>query len=80
MLNTLKNVPYEEPEYHYFSPQDLATMRHAYCTASLQRPEEVQTPAERQTLAKAIISVFDSTLSEASMVAAAWLLLRQTHA
>jgi hypothetical protein len=80
MLNTFKNVPYEEPEYRYFSPQDLATMRHAYYTASLQHPGEVQTPAERLTLAKAIISVFDSTLSEASMVAAAWLMLRQTHA
>jgi hypothetical protein len=46
----------------------------------MQRPEEVQTPGERLTLAKAIIRVFDSTLSEASMVAAAWLLLGQAHA
>jgi hypothetical protein len=80
MLNTLKNVPHEKPQYHYYSPQDLAAMRHAYRTASMQRPEEVQTPAERLTVAKAVISVFDSTLSEASMVAAAWLLLRQSHA
>jgi hypothetical protein len=80
MLNTLKNVPFEEPQYHYFRPQDLAAMRHAYYTASMQHPGEVQTPAERLTLAKAIIRVFDSTLSEASMVAAAWFFLRQTHA
>ena len=30
MLNTLKSVPNEDPAYHYFSPEDLALMRHAY--------------------------------------------------
>ena len=30
MLNTLKRVPNEDPAYHYFSPEDLALMRHAY--------------------------------------------------
>ena len=43
MLNTLKSVSYDDPEYHYFSPEDLAAMRHAYYTASVQRPKAVQT-------------------------------------
>ena len=80
MLNTLKNVPYDDREYHYFGPEDLAAMRHAYYTASMERPRAVQTPAQRLTLAKAIVVVFDSTLAETSNVAAAWLLLSETHA
>jgi hypothetical protein len=80
MLNTLKNVHYDYPEYHYFSPEDLAAMRHAYYTACMERPKAVETPARRLTLAKAIVVVFDSTLAETSNVAAAWLLLSETHA
>ena len=62
MLNTFKSVPFEDPDYQYFSPEDLAAMRHAYYTASIQRPKAVQTHAQRMTLAKAILVVFDSTL------------------
>jgi hypothetical protein len=80
MLNTFKKASYDDPEYHYFSPEDLAAMRHAYYTASVQRPKAVQTQAQRLTLAKAIVVVFDSTLAETSIVAAAWLLLSETHA
>ncbi len=80
MLNTLKNVPCDDPEYHYFSPEDLAAMRHAYYTACMERPKAVETPAQRLTLAKAIVVVFDSTFSETSIIAAAWLLLSETHA
>ena len=80
MLNTVKNEPYDEPDYHYFSPEDLAAMRHAYYTACVERPVAVQTHAQRLTLAKAIVVVFDSTLAETSIVAAAWLLLSETHA
>ena len=80
MLNTVKNESYDEPEYHYFSPEDLAAMRHAYYTASVERPKAVETHPQRLTLAKAIVVVFDSTLAETSVVAAAWLLLNETQA
>jgi len=80
MLNTFEKASYADPEYHYFSPEDLAAMRHAYYTASVQRPKAVETHAQRLTLAKAIVVVFDSTLAETSIVAAAWLLLSETHA
>ena len=55
-------------------------MRHAYYTACMRRPMAVQTPTQRLTLAKAIVVVFDSTVGEASIVAAAWHLLSETHA
>jgi hypothetical protein len=80
MLNTLKSVPYEDPEYHYFGPEDLAAMRHAYYTASVQRPNAVQTHAQRLILAKAIVVVFDSTLPASAIADAAWLLLSETYA
>ena len=80
MLNTMRSVPHEEPEYHYFSPEDLALMRHAYYTACVQRPMAAQTPEQRLNLAKAIVVGFDSTLPETSAIAAAWHLLSETHA
>ena len=80
MLNTLKSVPYDYPEYHYFSPEDLAAMRHAFYTASMQRPVAVQTHAQRLILAKAIVVVFDSTLPASAIADAAWLLLSETYA
>lgn len=79
MLNTLKNAHYDEPEYHYFSPEDLATMRHAYYTACRERPKAVQTHEQRMTLAKAIVVVFDSTLPESVIVDAACLMLSESH-
>jgi adenosylcobinamide amidohydrolase len=80
MLNALKSVPFDDPEYHYFSPEDLAAMRHAYYTASMQRPIAVQTHLQRMTLAKAILVVFDSTLSESAMIDAAWLIVSDAYA
>ena len=71
MLNTLKDIPDDNPEYHYFSPEDLAAMRHAYYTASVQRPKAVQTHDQRMTLAKAIVVVFDSTLPAPAIADAA---------
>ena len=79
MLNTLKHVP-NDPFYHYFSPEDLAALRHAYYTASMQRPKAAQTHSQRMTLAKAIVVVFDSTLPEKTIVDAAWLLVSDAHA
>ena len=80
MLNTLKSVPFDDPEYHYFSPEDLAAMRHAYFTACMQRPKAVQTHSQRMTLAKAILVVFDSTLPESAMLDAAWLIVSEAYA
>lgn len=80
MLSTFEQASYENQQHHYFTPENLAAMRHAYYTASVQRPKAVETPAQRLTLAKAIVVVFDSTLAETSIVAAAWLLLSETHA
>jgi hypothetical protein len=80
MLNTLEALPFKNAVYHYFCPEDLAAMRHAYYAASLQRPKAVQTHAQRMTLAKAIVVVFDSTLSENTIVDAAWLLVREAYA
>ncbi len=80
MLNTLKRVPNDDPEYHYFSPEDLAAMRHAYYTASVQRPKAVQTHEQRLTLAKAIVVVFDSTLPASAIADAAWLMVSESYA
>ena len=80
MLNTLEIVSFKATEYYYFSPEDLAAMRHAYYTASMQRPKAVQTHSQRMTLAKAIVVVFNSTLPEKTIVDAAWLLVSDAHA
>jgi hypothetical protein len=80
MLNTLKNVPDDEPHYHYFCPEDLAAMRHAYYTACRDRPKAVQTHQQRMTLAKAIVVVFESTLPESAIIDAAWLTVSESYA
>jgi hypothetical protein len=80
MLNSLKSVPFDDPEYHYYTPEDLAAMRHAYYTACIQRPKAVQTHSQRMTLAKAILVVFDSTLPESAMIDAAWLIVSDAYA
>ena len=80
MLNTLEVVSFKDTEHYYFSPEDLAAMRHAYHTASMQRPKAVKTHSQRMTLAKAIVVVFDSTLPEKTIVDAAWLLVSDAYA
>jgi len=80
MLNTLEIVSFKDTEHYYFSPEDLAAMRHAYYTASMQRPKAVQTHSQRMTLAKAIVVVFKSTLPEKTIVDAAWLLVSDAYA
>ena len=80
MLNTLEIVSFKDTEHYYFSPEDLAALRHAYYTASMQRPKAVQTHSQRMTLAKAIVVVFDSTLPEKTTVDAAWLLVSDAYA
>jgi hypothetical protein len=76
----LKHVPDDDPEYHYFNPDDLAAMRRAYYAASIQRPRAVQTQEQRLTLAKAIVVVFDSSLPETAIVDAAWMLVSESYA
>ena len=80
MLNNLKSVSIEEPEYHCFSPEELAAMRHAYYTACRDRPKAVQTHQQRMTLAKAIVVVFESTLPESAIIDAAWLTVSESYA
>ena len=80
MPNTLKHVPFNDPAYHYFSPEDLAAMRHAYYTAIRDRPKAAQTHQQRMTLAKAIIVVFESTLPESAIIDAAWLTVSESYA
>jgi hypothetical protein len=80
MLNILKNMHFDAPECHYFCPEDLAAMRHAYYTACMERPKTVQTHEQRMTLAKAIVVVFDSTLPESAIINAAWLTVSESYA
>jgi hypothetical protein len=63
------------PEPHYFAPEDIAAMRHAYHAACQERPLAADTEAQRLTLAKAIVVVYNPIFSEPAMVAAAWLLV-----
>lgn len=80
MLKTLKSVRFDDPDYRYFCPRDLAAMRHAYYTASRDRPKAVQTHHQRMMLAKAIVVVFDSTLPESVIIDAAWLMVSNSYA
>ena len=63
------------PVTHYFHPDDLAIMRHAYHAACQERPMAAWTEAQRLILAKAIVVVYNPILSEAALVAAAFELL-----
>lgn len=73
MLNSVQTSPsFEAPVTHYFLPEDLAIMRHAYHTACQARPMAVRTEAQRLILAKAIVVVYNSVLSEAALVTAAF--------
>ena len=73
MLNIMKSPSYfAPPQTHYFTPEDLATMRHAYHVACQERPMAVWTEAQRMTLAKAIVVVYNPILPEASLLGAAF--------
>jgi hypothetical protein len=73
MLNTMKSEAFfAPPQTHYFSPQDLAAMRHAYHVACQERPLAVWTEAQRLILAKAIVVVYNPILSEAALLTAAF--------
>lgn len=79
MLNTLKRVRVDDLDYRYFGPKDLAAMRHAYYTASRDRPKAVQTHNQRMNLAKAIVVVFDSSLPESVIIDAAMLMVSSSY-
>jgi hypothetical protein len=73
MLNTLRSEPFfAPPATHYFNPEDLATMRHAYHVACQERPMAAWTEAQRLILAKAIVVVYNPILSEAALLGAAF--------
>ena len=76
MLNIMKSPSdFVPPVQHYFNPEDLAIMRHAYHIACQERPLAVWTETQRLILAKAIVVVYNSVLPEEAMVAAAWQLV-----
>ena len=73
MLNTLRSELFSAPPAtHYFNPEDLAAMRHAYHVACQERPMAAWTEAQRMTLAKAIVVVYNPILSEAALVGTAF--------
>jgi len=73
MLDTMKSPSYfVPPQTHYFTPEDLATMRHAYHVACQERPMAVRTEAQRLTLAKAIVVVYNPILPETALLGAAF--------
>ena len=77
MLNTMKRESFfGPPETHYFSPEDLARMRYVYHAACMERPRAAHTQVQRSNLAKAIVEVFDASLSEVAILAAAWNLIK----
>lgn len=73
MLNSVQSVSFFEPPVtHYFNPDDLAIMRHAYHVACQERPMAVWTESQRLILAKAIVVVYNPILTEAALVTAAF--------
>jgi hypothetical protein len=73
MLNSVQSISFSTPPVtRFFSPEDLATMRHAYHVACQERPMAVWTEAQRLTLAKAVVVVYNPILSEAGLLDAAF--------
>ena len=73
MLNIVKSDSFfTPPATHYFSAEDIARMRHAYHVACQERPLAVWTDAQRLTLAKAIVVVYNPILSEVALLGAAF--------
>jgi hypothetical protein len=69
MLNTAKvHSFFELPDTQYFSSNDVAAMKHAYYIACQERPLAAWTEAQRLTLAKAIVAVYEPELSEESLL------------
>lgn len=72
MLNSVQSSStFERPVTNYFSPEDLAIMRHAYRAACRERPMAAWTESQRLILAKAIVVVYNPILPEAVLVFAA---------
>ena len=73
MLSSLKIDSFvTPPPTHYFNPEDLATMRHAYHVACQERAMAAWTEAQRLILAKAIVVVYNPVLSETALLGAAF--------
>jgi hypothetical protein len=73
MLNTAKmHSFFELPETQYYSSDDVAAMRHVYYIACQERPLAAWTEAQRLTLAKAIVAVYEPKLSEEALLEAAF--------
>ena len=58
-------------ESHNYSPEDLDCMRQAFNCACSENPLAAETEAQRYSLAKAMVSIYQRHLSQAELVAAA---------
>jgi hypothetical protein len=73
MLNTAKSLSFFElPDTQYFNSDDVVAMRHVYYIACQERPLAAWTEAQRLTLAKAIVAVYEPELSEEALLEAAF--------
>jgi hypothetical protein len=61
---------------HNYSPEDLESMRQAFMRACGENPLAAATEAQRYTLAKAMVSVYQRHLSQTELIAAAIHLVR----
>ena len=61
---------------HNYSPEDLDAMRQAFMRACGENPIAAATEAQRYTLAKAMVHIYQRHLSQSELVAAAIRLIR----
>ena len=63
-------------ESHNYSPEDLDSMREAFLRACGENPLAAESEAQRYTLAKAMVSIYQRHLNQNELVAAAIRLVR----
>jgi hypothetical protein len=63
-------------ESHNYGPEDLECMRQAFMRACGENPHAAATEAQRSSLAKAMVSIYQRHLSQTELVATAIRLVR----
>lgn len=63
-------------ETHNYSPEDLEAMRQAFMRACGENPLAAETEAQRLSLAKAMVSIYQRHLTQTQLIAAALSKLR----
>jgi hypothetical protein len=61
---------------HNYGPEDLESMRQAFMRVCGENPHAAATEAQRYSLAKAMVSIYQRHLSQTELVAAAIRLVR----